>query len=344
MKSKRYPELHNLDWSPNWVFRKYSSAKRGEFTKSTGIPATEANAARAYAIGLEAFNTWLGGHLPSGRRILIRDLARAILSLKEGKRANTYRSARHQLENHVVPAFGHLHPSQITPSVWQEYDQAERKKGARTKLYNTRKALLECLHRAHSEGMIRTVPELGSFDAPAAPPRYLTAKDFARLQGELSGNVKLLAFIMYHQGPRPSEACQYRFSMIDWRENTIAIPGEITKTGRARTIPMNSKVALALASLMRKRRTPEYVDGGPIFPSAHNPSEPMRHYNAQWNRAMANLGETWTIYNLRDTFITNRLKAGLASTFIGKYCDTSAEMIEKKYAVAEASVMRKVAG
>ena len=122
MKSKKYPNLHLYPKSPNWVFRKYSSAKRAEFIKSTG----ERDEARAYKRGLQLFNDWLGVYLPSGRQLLFKDVARAVLVAKESKKRNTYRSAKNQIENHLVPAFGHLRLDQVTALRWDQYDSQER--------------------------------------------------------------------------------------------------------------------------------------------------------------------------------------------------------------------------
>jgi len=80
-----------------------------------------------------------------------------------------------------------------------------------------------------------------------------------------------------------------------------------------------------------------------IFPQ-QGTDEPMTSYNAVWDRAMKELGFTYTIYNLRDSFVTNALKRGFSSVFVARYIDSSSAMIDRKYAVAEQSIMRKVAG
>lgn len=338
MKSTRYRELHRVNWTTNWVFRKYSAVKKKEFVASTGIEAKDSLAAQAYKIGAEKFSAWLADTLPSGRHILIKDIARALKVAKSQRKKNTLRSFTNQVDNHVIPAFGHLRPEQITSLRWEQYDAEERRRGKRKKLFNTRKALREILKRAHEEGLIKTMPKLKNFDPPAAPPRYMDHKTYAKIRRELPDKIKLLAFVMYHQGARPTEILQYRWDMIRWGDQPrIHIPGEITKTGRARSIPLNSRVACVLARLARD------AESDWIFPN-RDVTGPLSTYNAVWDRAMDRLGMDYDLYNLRDTFITNRLKRGISATFIGKYCDTSAEMIERKYAVPEENIMRRVAG
>jgi hypothetical protein len=395
-RSKHYPNLIRRTWTSAWVFRKYSSEKGKEFEASTGIPAEDRRAAEAYKIGLDLFNDWLGSHLPAGR-VLIKDLARAVLASKEskkgGKKGNTYRSAKNQIENHVIPAFGHLRPEQITTLKWETYDAEERQrvyerkvgdrvlKYKRTKLFNTRKFVLEILNRAYDEKLIKSVPNLKNHDSKAKGPRKLDRQTIRQILKCSSPSPKLLAYILWKQGPRPGEALQYRFSMIragkdgrDW----MHIPGEITKTGRARSIPMNSCVARVL------RRVRKDAESDLIFPSPKDSNVPQREYKTAWKsacrravtaevtrleaqlkceenpkgnkelerelvQARARLPERRMefkadIYNLRDTFISERLEEGFSSVFIGKYCDTSGEMIDRKYAVAGEEVLGKIAG
>ena len=351
MKSKKYPNLHKYDDRPNWVFRKYSSQKRKEFIKSTG----ETDEARAYKEGLRLFNDWLGSMLPDGRDVLVRDLARAILVSKESKKERTYNTAKNQLQNHVIPHFGHLKPSEITPLRWNQYDSIERQRiyrkilkpghvreWKRTKLWNTRKALLEILLRARDEGLIHFVPKLKNHDSPAKPPRYLDHQVVRKILHASSPTTKLLIFIVYRSGARPGEVMQYRWDMINWKDGkhgSISIPGTITKTGRSRKIPLNSRVSRILKWL-----APRAANDLLLFPSRTDSSKPMGDYSSGFVNACARAGVKVDMYNFRDTYITNSLKRGINSAFIAKYVDSSIVMIDKKYAVAEGDAMREAAG
>jgi site-specific recombinase XerD len=356
MKSKKYPNLHKLSWTPNWVFRKYSSEKHQEFVASTGVLAEEKNAAKAYKIGVEKFDDWLKSYLPSGRQILIRDIGRAVLSTKESKkggiRGAQYRSAQNQINNHIIPEFGHLRPDQVTSIRWQHYDTQERArvrhnaKGKelppRKALFNTRKFLIEIMRRAFDEGLIKRIPEFQNNDPEPAEPRYLRRKEIRKFLHAASPGTKLLAFIMWKQGPRPSEACQYRYSMIDFEEGpsgVIRIPGEITKNGKPRTIPLNSRVSRVLKREKRRSTT------DCIFPSPTDPDRPISEYKTGFETAFAKAGIKNAIpYNFRDTAITDMLRRGKSPTFIGKYVQNSAVIIEGRYAVAVREEMEGVAG
>lgn len=348
--SMKYPNLYKYPDNPSWMFRKYCKEKRKEFIKSTG----EKDEAKAYRIGLEQFNQWLGSTLETGNQVLMKDLFRSILASKEntknGKKGSSYRSAHNQILNHLMPAFGHLRPEQITPRLWKDYDACERRKIRyskhgktirRTRMFNTRKHLIEALRLASENKVISSVPKLKSFDPKAKPPKYLQRESIRAILHRIRSQTKLLFFIMWKQGARPEEILQYEWSMLFWDEKNkgfIKIPAEITKTNRERVIPLNSRVSRILRYLMPSARSTY------LFPSPSMPKQRQKNYKTCWNTACRQLQINATPYNLRDTFITDCLMRGFSPTFIGKYTDTSAVMIDGKYAVAEEKMMQQVAG
>jgi integrase len=375
-KNEKYQNLYSYPDQPCWIFRKYSSEKRKSFYCSTGLDKTDRNAAAAYRIGSEKFVEWLGAFLPSDGVIHMRDLARAVLATKEDPSISdaTYRSVRNQIDNHIIPACGHMKAIHITTEWWRNYQREDRKRPRelllkdgtvkelppRTKLFNTKKVMVEILKLAKERGLIEKIPDLPLNDAEAAPPRYIPKEDIMkiiRFAGRIAGHphkggwakesryhkvlLKLLVFIMWKQGARPHEVLQYRWSMIRWREGphgSIDIPAEITKTRRARTIPLNSKVSRVLKFLHGNKES-EW-----IFPSPKVAGEHVKDYSSAWDSTMNRLGLDFDIYNIRDTYITDRLKSGHSATFIAKYVDNSAAMIERRYAVAESNIMQGVAG
>jgi integrase len=336
-KAKRYDNLYRVKWTSNWVFRKYSAAKRAEFCASTGIEATEANAAVAYQEGVKRFDAWLGVHLSPGRSPLIRDIARVVLAGKASKRKATALKARSELENHILPAFGHLRPTQVTSLRLTQYETEARLEGRRS-LFNTRKILMEILRRAKDEGLIQALPTWKVSDPEAEPPRFIEAAEFRRIRRLVKGPEKLVLFILYYQGGRPREVLQYRWEMIRWQGERawISIPGAITKTKRARTIPLNSRVHRMLKRIQKP--------AGPLFSMKGKPDLSRKVYDRGWFEAMAALGLDYSVYNLRDSYITRKLREGISDVFVAKYVDSSPTEIAKRYAVSTDDVMLRLAG
>lgn len=371
MRSKK-GSLHRSGRSPYWQWRRYSSIKRREFQCSTGIEATDKNRSRAYTKGVELFDEWLGTHLPSGRQLLIRDIARTVLVAKEskknGKAGRTYRDAYDQITKNILPRFGHMKPNQITSMLWDEYDAEERSPGidettgeilpGRQAIQNTRKFMIEILLKAKEAGLIKKMPVLKKNDPPPAPPKYLKKQEVMKLIRAMSepvakrrkklyvsarphSQMKYFFYLLWKQGARPEEVLQYEWSMFHWDEGrygTLYIPGHITKTNRARPIPVNSRVCRVFKVLHKN------ADSKWVFPSPYLKGQRQKNYNKVWESARNRTGISATPYNLRDTCITEMLMKKLSATFIAKYVDSSVYMIEKKYAVSINAVMTEIAG
>jgi integrase len=336
--SKKYPELHKLPWTSNWVFRRYSSEKKKEFVASTGVPAQDKLADQAYRVGRERFDRWVGAEFPAGRMPLFRDLAKVVLASKQGKKANTYRSAKNWIENHLIPAFGHLRCEQVTLLRWNVWVAEQKKRGRITRFYNARKHLLEIIRRAQDEGFVKRVPRYENPDPQTSAGEYVDQETFERLLAAASPDTRLLAEIVYRMGARPGEVIQWRYDMIRWEDGTIDIPGAITKTGRHRTIPLNP----AIACLLKTRS--EASDSPYVFPSPGRKGQPIKEYKTGWRAACRRAGVDFELYSLRHTFITNCAKRGVSIVFAARYCDTSVAMIDRVYAKATPESLNEVAG
>jgi integrase len=337
MKSKKYPNLYWKSDQKNWVFSKFSAARGGEFRMTTSYEATDALAGAAYKEGMEKFNTWMGSAaLKAGRNPLIRDIAKITRGSKKAKSSATQIKMATELDNHILPSFGHLRPDQITSIRLQKYENEERAKG-RTSLFNTRKILFEILRLAKSEGLIKELPKWRPADPDPAPPKFIDSKTFKKIRREIKGPEKLILTICYYQGARPNEVCQYRWEMINWETGEISIPKAISKTRRARVIPIN-RVVLRILRFMRQ-------ETGPIFPMKRKGREGQSRvvYDAGWYQAMEKLGLDYVFYNLRDTFISRKLQEGINAIYVAKYVDSSVKEIERRYVVVTSEVLKRLA-
>lgn len=350
------------------MFRKFSSEKGKDFTKSTY---ESKNEAKAYAIGLAAFNEWLGLSSFHSKTPLFKDLARMILNQKlklpdEQLAENTKRSSERDYE-YLIKYFGHLKIDQITPTRWENH-YIEQLGIKPQKFFNRRKALIEIMLRAQREGIIAVMPRFSNPDPAPSEGLYLE-DDLVRrlLDGCYSDDQRMLIEIVWRQGARPGEVLQYEWSMINWAEGEhgfIHIPAAITKTRRARSIPLNPRISQLL------RDQSDEDDGRHIFLGRYNPTEPRKWYRTGWEGAvkraalqiqreiedsgirkntlpelqeMALKLRSATIYDLRGTFITNCLDQGISSTLVGKYVDSSGTMIDKRYARRKQSAMQAIA-
>jgi len=363
-KSKTY---QNLYWYPgrytSWVFRKYSAERKDQFFYVTGESKSEA---KAYKIGVDKFDEWVGQEADPVGDITFGQYARILLNRKlarsdEEFAKNSKRTSANAI-NKLIKAFGYLRLDQINEDRWEMYCSAELK-AKKQKMFNRLKELKEILRRANRNGLIKRLPDLKNPDTASAPPKRLSRESIRALLRCAHPRTKLLIYIMWKQGARPGEIIQYQWDMVHWDEGDhgyIHIPGAITKTRRPRNIPLNSRVARVL-KWMRKnaecfepkkakgkaRRTMAWVQRSAaspyLFPSPGGIGH-VREYRNGWETA-ARLAEVKAIpYNLRDSFLSDCAEKGISIIFAARYCDTSIKMIERNYAVAEGAAMQKVAG
>lgn len=325
-----------------FYYRRYSSQKRKQFYKTTG---ERFSAAKAYKLGLAAYNKWIGkvsneqGEVYFDRyaeRFLERRLANGAL------RTGTKRLAQYEITR-LVDGLGYLEIEKITAEKYEDWVKESRKTSGRTQFVGAKRALTQILRDAQDAGLIARVPRFPNLDTPAAPPQYLARKTIrAILKHSPSPSLKIMAFIMWKQGARPGEILQYRWDMIRWDEGEyghLHIPKSITKTKRSRSIPLNSQVSRILVRLQNVSKT------ALIFPSRRDPERPYTQYNKAWMTSCKLAKVPYvSIYALRDTFVTEKLKKGISLVFIAKYVDSSPKMLAERYAVAEEQAMKKVAG
>lgn len=341
----KHPHLFRDEASGYYYYRRYSSLKRKQYFKTTG---EKQSAARAYRFGLEAFNDWIGRVTDDAGVVYFDRYAEKFLERRlanDSIRSRTKTLTEYEVKQ-LIDALGHLKLEQITSERYEEWVTNSKRTGSRKKFFNAKKTLIMILREAQDAGLIARVPKLPNLDAPPAPPQYIPRATVRKILKHCpSENLKLLVLIMWKQGARPGEILQYEWEMINWASGefgSIQIPARITKTKRARTIPLNSLVSRVLKKLWREGAAKRSAF---LFPNDRDESRPYQQYDKGWHQALENAGiAPVVIYTLRDTFVTDRLKAGVPLTFVAKYVDSSPKQLADRYAVAEEEAMRGVAG
>lgn len=163
-------------------------------------------------------------------------------------RKSTLVSFETQVIKHLVPRFGLLPIGKITNAIWLQW--VEEEKGI-TKFFNARKALIEILRAAKEEGIIEKVPALDNPDEYEPVGRVLLLEEIYRVLMKASRPFRLIFYAFWKMGCRPLEILQWEWSMIDWsrpksRFVYIKVPARISKTGRAREIPIDPDLAFYL--------------------------------------------------------------------------------------------------
>lgn len=246
-KSKHYANLYRDEASGVFYFRKYSGVKRRQFYRSTGI---KENEAKAYKIGLEAFNDWIGKVSDESGVIYFERFAKRYLAMKLAN-PSISKTTKQAFQNQLIASprssgrmsdesrprlldgFGHLPLDRITNDNWIEWTQKVRSEIGALQFFNARKALIEILNAAKRAGYIEKVPELDLHDADAAPPRELTRDEIRKLfkaahYVEVAGNrwTREAVPILRENGlPRRFKNWIKLLMFIGWKQG--ARPGEI---------------------------------------------------------------------------------------------------------------------
>ncbi len=288
--------------------------------------------------------------------------------ITEGQRNPEYvESQRMRLEVHLVPFFGKMGLSEITPGVVQEYRIHRREKAlerhgkppARSTLHQEIVALRQVLKTAIRHGWLQHLPDLSepyrsstkishrAWFSPEEYKRLYTAtrkrannpiRD--RYQWEYQQLHDLVLF-MANTGLRPDEVkrIEHRDVEIVHDEGSNETILEISVRGkRGVGFCKSTTGAVKPYQRVKEREKPEYIDkekGKPkptdlVFPKTHRQllNNILEEEGLKFDRE----DQPRTAYSLRHTYICFRLMEGADIYQIAKNCRTSVEMIEKYYA------------
>jgi integrase len=163
-------------------------------------------------------------------------------------------------------------------------------------------------------------------------PHILTFDEERRLLAVASDLIRALAILILYTGLRSGrEGLALKWDDIDFYTKAIRIRQSKTLAG-IRSVPMPS---LCTAELLRWRRLlgpefSEYVFANPQHPKTH-----LRHVRRAWSDALKAVGlEYFWLYDLRHTFASRAIQAGVPPLFVAQIMGHSSLRILQTYAKA----------
>jgi len=271
-----------------------------------------------------------------------------------------------RLNVHLLPFFGQMGLSEITPGQVQEYrihrhEQAVKKRGkppARNTMHQEIVVLRQTLKTAIRHGWLDRLPDLSepyrasgkiSHRAWFSPEEYRQLYEATRERARHPRNPRykwhsedLHDFVLFmaNTGLRPDEAyrLEFRDVSIVKDESTQETILEIEVRGkRGVGYCKSTKGAVRPFERLRERNVLRKKGEGRgaqptdlIFPKRHH--ELFKAILTEQNLKQDREGQPRTFYSLRHTYICLRLMEGADIYQIAKNCRTSVEMIEKYYA------------
>jgi integrase len=287
--------------------------------------------------------------------------------ITEGQRNPVYvQGHKDRLRVHLIPFFGAMGLSEVTPGQLQEYriyrrEKAVKERGkppARSTLHQEIVCLRQVLKTALRHGWLKYLPDLSepyrasgkvSHRAWFSPEEYKQLYEATRERAKHPKNPRykwdsedLHDFVLFmaNTGLRPDEAfrLEFRDVAIVEDESTDETILEIEVRGK-RGVGYCKSTAGAVRPFQRlqernaAKKKKEGKDAHPtdlMFPKSHH--ELLNTILDEQNLKKDREGQARTAYSLRHTYICLRLMEGADIYQIAKNCRTSVEMIEKYYA------------
>jgi integrase len=162
--------------------------------------------------------------------------------------------------------------------------------------------------------------------APRAVRAY-TANELEKITGELDRRGSAAVTFAAATGLRPAEWANLERRDVDRARRVLTVRG--TKTQRSRReVPLTSAALAALDSLPARLDSP-YLFAGP----KGGPFGVANFRRREWRPAIESAGieEPARIYDLRSTFASNALAAGITVYELARIMGTSVSMIEAHY-------------
>jgi integrase len=278
--------------------------------------------------------------------------------ITEGQRNATYvKGHSTRLRLHLVPFFGNMGLSEITPGQIQEYrihrhEETVEKNGkppARNTMHQEIVVLRQTLKTAVRHRWLDRLPDLSepykasgkiSHRAWFSPEEYKQLYEATRERARNPKNPRYkweseqlhdYVLFMANTGLRPDEAnrLEFRDVKIVEDEGTQETILEIEVRGK-RGVGYCKSTNDAVRPFQRlvERNKPQPTD--PVFPKSHR--ELFNTILDEEGLKKDREGQHRTAYSLRHTYICLRLMEGADIYQIAKNCRTSVEMIEKYYA------------
>jgi integrase len=293
------------------------------------------------------FETKHGTKPTSPALVRCADLARQIIDSKRTLAPATFEQTETFFRLHLLPFLETHCPyaRDLKPEVWEHYKREKRREHPEVALFNHWKFMSMLRRRAHKQGLIAEFTF--DFDEKSEDSRreglVISFDDFAKMLAAASPEWRDRLILGRRTGMRPGEPRCLKVDRVDFDRKTISLKGKDTKTREARTFIVESEDVWVI---LRRRAKVSIDSGSPyFFPSESNPSKPVGRSNRGWKALLrrARVNPEYVPNDLRHTFITEMIRAGVPLSDIADYVGNSVEEIERTYKHMRVEDTRRVA-
>jgi integrase len=317
------------DGEPLWAYR-YRVAGRGSRRIQRGGFTSEQDAAAALARELDRVRR----EQRISRSLTLEELVETYLDQHDVQPVTT--AKLRWLLDKAIAAFGHLPLGELSS---QEIG-AWRMTLAPGHRFEATQALRQVLHRAVAWGMLDSNPARVGVDNPTPRRReqrpFESWAELEALEAAIGPRYGKMILFAAATGLRPAEWIALERRDID-REQRVAYVRRMFTKGELkcpkteaslRAVPLQARALAALD------RLPEAAGSPLLFPGERGSYLDIHHFRtAHWRPAQiaAGINPPRRIYDLRHTFATFALHAGISTFDLSRYMGASLTMIDRHY-------------
>jgi integrase len=306
--------------------------------RTGGVFKTESAAYRHFR---DVIEPRLRGEVEEHAEFTLRQLADVYLERHALIRsASTVRTLRHRLKR-PLKAYGHVTLRELEG---MGGDLADFRSTLPPRFaHDVMRALRQTFAAGIRYGYMSVNPAVAAGDNPAPRPRSVRAYTLAELDAldaELGATYGPMVPLVAATGLRPLEWARLERRDVDRPARLLTVRGEKT-TGSLRQVPLTRRALDALDRLPARLNPPL------LFPAPEGRPLNLNNFRRrEWNPAVeaSGIAKPARIYDLRSTFASNALAAGVTVFELAKVMGTSVAMIERHYGTLIGGAHAGIAG
>jgi integrase len=251
---------------------------------------------------------------------------------------------------HLLPTFGRLLLSEITPELIAQFQTKRLSEGAANREVNMEVSVLRKILRKHRLWYL-IAPDYHALPEPEDIGRAISLEEANRIlvAAAASRSRSLFPALMTYlnTGVRGAELRKMRWSQVDFKRRTITVGKSKTRSGEGRAIPLNDE-ALEILVEWHSRFTDPQPDHY-VFPSERygfdgedghlhgaiavwnlDPTTPIGSMKTAWTTCRKKAGVWCRLHDLRHTFISELGEVGVPESTMKAIAGwMSAKMLER---------------
>lgn len=249
--------------------------------------------------------------LPTTERVKWEEVASDLLAHYEAHGGRDLTEARQRLA-HLGKFFKLWRVAAITEATITGYVVKRKGQGAAAGTVNRELSTLSrALHLAYRHRKLQRVPAIDKLQESQPRQGFFSRVEVETVVGHLPEYLKDVALFGYLTGWRRREITGLRWAYVDLEARTITLPGELSKNGQPRTLPLEGDLAALVARRWDARLIGEPEEPRVVETVFHRHGEPIDSFFKAWRSATKKAGVLGRLFHdLRRSAARNLVRSG----------------------------------